>query len=166
MAKLAVDRIVEREGREAPCRTHEIPLGLSATEEDLEAPDTIGDATRALLAHRYGHAARDVLALAAEDERLAQPISPELPDLMAEVVIAVRKEQALTVTDVLMRRTRLALLDAPRMCAPDAIEPRRVAEVMAGELGWDPARVDAEVAVWHKEAAAEGFAPSLEPAAA
>ena len=28
MAKLAVDRIVEREGREAPCRTHEIPLGM------------------------------------------------------------------------------------------------------------------------------------------
>jgi len=27
MAKLAVDRIVERDGREAPCRTHEIPLG-------------------------------------------------------------------------------------------------------------------------------------------
>src|SRR5262249_28728036 len=27
MAKMAVDRIVEREGREAPCRTHEIPLG-------------------------------------------------------------------------------------------------------------------------------------------
>ena len=46
----------------------------------------ISDETRALLAHRYGHAARDVLALAAEDERLAQPISPDLPDLMAEVV--------------------------------------------------------------------------------
>ena len=61
----------------------------------------ISDETRALLAHRYGHAARDVLALAAEDERLAQPISPDLPDLMAEVVIAVRKEQALTVADVL-----------------------------------------------------------------
>jgi len=27
MAKLAVDRLVEREAREAPCRTHEIPLG-------------------------------------------------------------------------------------------------------------------------------------------
>ncbi len=27
MAKLAVDRIVEREGREAPCRTQEIPIG-------------------------------------------------------------------------------------------------------------------------------------------
>ena len=101
MAKLAVDRIVEREGRDAPCRTHEIPLGLSATEEDLGTSAMISDDTRALLAHRYGHAARDVLALAAEDERLAQPISPDLPDLMAEVVIAVRKEQALSVTDVL-----------------------------------------------------------------
>jgi len=166
MAKLAVDRVVEREGRDAPCRTHEIPLGLSATEEDLEAPDSVSDATRALLAHRYGHAARDVLALAAEDERLAQPISPELPDLMAEVVIATRKEQALTVADVLMRRTRLAILDARRMCAAEAIEPRRVAEVMAGELGWDPARVDAEVAAWHEEAAAEGFAPARAAATA
>ena len=166
MAKMAVDRIVEREGREAPCRTHEIPLGLSATEEDLGTSAMISDETRALLAHRYGHAARDVLALAAEDERLAQPISPDLPDLMAEVVIAVRKEQALSVTDVLMRRTRLALLDAPRMCAPDAIEPRRIAELMGEELGWDAARVDAAVANWQEEAAAEGFAPSVEPAPA
>jgi glycerol-3-phosphate dehydrogenase len=163
MAKMAVDRIVEREGREAPCRTHEIPLGLSATPEDLGDSAVISDETRALLAHRYGHAARDVLALAAEDERLAQPISPDRPDLMAEVVIAVRKEQALSVADVFMRRTRLALLDAPRLCAPDAVEPRRVAEVMAGDLGWDSARIDAEVAAWHEEAAAEGFAPSVEP---
>ncbi len=29
MAKLAVDRLVEREGRTAPCRTHEIPLGAA-----------------------------------------------------------------------------------------------------------------------------------------
>ncbi len=29
MAKLAVDRIVERDGRTAPCRTHEIPLGAA-----------------------------------------------------------------------------------------------------------------------------------------
>ena len=37
MAKLAVDRIVEREGREAPCRTHEIPLGQP------EDPDALPD---------------------------------------------------------------------------------------------------------------------------
>ena len=27
MAKMAVDRLVEREARTAPCRTHEVPLG-------------------------------------------------------------------------------------------------------------------------------------------
>jgi hypothetical protein len=37
---------------------------------------------------------------------------------------------------------------------------------MAGELGWDPARVDAEVAAWHEEAAAEGFAPARAAATA
>mgnify|MGYP003291360782 CR=1 FL=1 len=35
MAKLAVDRIVERDGRDAPCRTHEIPLGMAVEESDL-----------------------------------------------------------------------------------------------------------------------------------
>ncbi len=38
MAKQVVDRMVEREGREAPCRTAEIPLGMPATEEDLQPP--------------------------------------------------------------------------------------------------------------------------------
>src|SRR5207302_4790073 len=36
LAKLAVDRIVERDGREAPCRTHEIPLGEPTDPERLE----------------------------------------------------------------------------------------------------------------------------------
>ena len=36
MAEQAVDRIVEREGREAPCRTDDIPLGMPARDEDLE----------------------------------------------------------------------------------------------------------------------------------
>ena len=35
MAKLAVDRIVEREGRDAPCRTHEIPLGMAVEPDAL-----------------------------------------------------------------------------------------------------------------------------------
>src|SRR6201999_2100956 len=34
MAKLTVDRLVEREGREAPCRTAEIPLGMEARPAD------------------------------------------------------------------------------------------------------------------------------------
>jgi glycerol-3-phosphate dehydrogenase len=155
MAKLAVDRIVEREAREAPCRTQELPLGMPAGEEDLRGAED--DATRALLGHRYGHAAGQVLALVRERPELGARISPDLPDLLAEAVQAVRVEQAHTVADVLLRRTRLGLLDARGLCAPDAEGPRRVAEAMAGELGWDGTRVAAELAAWRETAEAEGI---------
>jgi glycerol-3-phosphate dehydrogenase len=36
MAKLVVDRLVERDARDAPCRTHEIPLGQAIAPEELE----------------------------------------------------------------------------------------------------------------------------------
>ena len=147
MAKMAVDRIVEREGREAPCRTHEIPLGQPAEPEDL--PDVVGvdDASLALLAHRYGYAARGVLALADEQPALARRIVPDLPDLLAEAPFSVRHEQAASLADVLLRRTRLGLLDARSLVDPGG-RARRGAEAMAPELGWDAARVDQEVERW------------------
>lgn len=154
MAKMAVDRIVEREAREAPCRTHEIPLGMPARDEDLEGLDP---ETRALLAGRYGHAATQVLALVRERPELGERISPDLPDLVAEAVQAVRAEQALTVADVLLRRTRLGLLDARNLCRPDAEGPRKVAEAMGAELGWDETRIAAELAAWRETAEAEGI---------
>jgi glycerol-3-phosphate dehydrogenase len=157
MAKMAVDRIVEREGREAPCRTHEIPLGQPAEPEDL--PDVVGvdDDSLALLAHRYGYAARGVLAMADEQPELARRIVPGLPDLLAEAPFSVRHEQAASVADVLLRRTRLGLLDGRSLVEPDG-PARTVAEAMAPELGWDPARVDAEVERWFEVARAEGIA--------
>src|SRR3954452_12829818 len=98
MAKMAVDRMVEREGRDAPCRTHEIPLGMPATDEDLAPPaglseDALPSGWRERLAFRYGHAARSVLALAAERPKLARPIVEGDPDLLAEAAIAARVEQ-------------------------------------------------------------------------
>jgi hypothetical protein len=38
--------------------------------------------------------------------------------------------------------------------------PRKVARVLGGELGWDDARIDGELARWQDEAAAEGIALS------
>jgi glycerol-3-phosphate dehydrogenase len=157
MAKLAVDRIVEREGREAPCRTHEIPLGQAAGADDLPAVDGVEEASREMLAGRYGYAALNVLRLAEERAELRHRIVPDLPDLLAEVVIAVRDEQAFSLGDVLLRRTRLGLLDARSLVGADADAPRAVADAMAGELGWDAARVDAELDAWREVAAAEGI---------
>ncbi len=39
MAKQVVDRMVEREGRVAPCRTDDIPLGMAASDHELDPPD-------------------------------------------------------------------------------------------------------------------------------
>jgi hypothetical protein len=63
------------------------------------------------------------------------------------------------VADVLLRRTRLGLLDARRLCETDAEGPPAVARAMAGELGWDAARMEREVEAWREVARAEGLVP-------
>jgi glycerol-3-phosphate dehydrogenase len=157
MAKMVVDRVVERDGREAPCRTHEIPLGQPAEPDDLSAVEGVQEDTTALFAHRYGHAAREVLDLAASDPRLARRVTPDMPDLVAEAPFAVRNEQARTLSDVLLRRTRLGLLDVPALVGADAEAPRVLAEAMGEELGWDAAQRERELAAWQEMAAAEGI---------
>jgi glycerol-3-phosphate dehydrogenase len=159
MAKMVVDRLVEREARDAPCRTAEIPLGQAVAVEELPLADGVSEPARAALAARYGYGAHEVLALIAERAELAQPIVPGLPDLMAEVVIAARREQARSVGDVLLRRTRLGLIAARELCGgPDASSSvERVARVMAGELGWDARRTLAEAGSFMEEARLEGI---------
>jgi glycerol-3-phosphate dehydrogenase len=158
MAKQVVDRLVERDGLEAPCRTEEIPLGLPIEPRSLPYVPGVDEASRRLLAERYGYAARDVLLTAGDGPGLAQRIVPRLPDLLAEARFAGEREQALTVGDVLLRRTRLGLLDACVLTAAEAGAPRAVASALAAHHGWDAARIEREVAAWYEEAGAEGIA--------
>jgi glycerol-3-phosphate dehydrogenase len=158
MAKQTVDRLVEREGREAPCHTAEIPLGMEARPEDLEAPEGVGEDSVSQLAFRYGHAARAVLDLAWKDGGLAAPIVAGRPDLLAEAVIAARLEQARSVADVLLRRTRLGVLAAPELRTAEAARP--VAEAIGAELGWSRRRVKREAEAWPAAAAAAGVDPA------
>ena len=146
MAKQTVDRLVERAGREAPCHTAEIPLGMQARPDDLQAPDGVSEESVSQLAFRYGHAARAVLDLAWKDPKLATPIVPGRPDLLAEAAIAARREQARSVADVLLRRARLGLLAKPQLRNADAVRP--VAEVLGEELGWSRRQVKREAEVW------------------
>jgi len=166
MAKLAVDRIVEREGREAPCRTHEIQLGMPAEPESLPEAPGVDEESRAHLAGRYGHAANLVMRLAAAEPALARRISPDLPDIAAEAAFAADHEQAHTVADVLLRRTRLGLLDARPLCEPGSEGARAAALALGGQLGWDDERVERELADWVEEARAEGLVPEGVRAAA
>jgi glycerol-3-phosphate dehydrogenase len=158
MAKQTVDRLVEREGREAPCHTDEIPLGMEAGPGDLEAPAGVGEESLDQLAFRYGHAARRVLAIAREDPKLARPIVPGRPDLLAEAVLAARHEQARSVADVLLRRTRLGLLAAPQLRTAKAVRP--VADALGAELGWGRRQRSREAEAWLAVAAEEGTDPA------
>ena len=137
MAKLAVDRLVERDGRTAPCRTHEIPLGQPVDPGELLRVEGVTDDAYEALAGRYGYAAERVLKTASERGELAQPIIEGLPDLLAEAPHAAREEQARTVGDVLLRRTRLGLLAGRALTAPDdpGTAPRRAGARRRARLG-------------------------------
>jgi glycerol-3-phosphate dehydrogenase len=122
--------------------------------EELPRVEGVPEESYSALAGRYGHAAHDVLALAAERGELAQPVIAGLPDLLAEVALAARHEQARGIGDVLLRRTRLGLLAAGELSGDPV---RRVAEVLARELAWNPARMAGEVERFAEEARAEGL---------
>jgi glycerol-3-phosphate dehydrogenase len=156
MAKMTVDRLALRDASDAPCRTQEIPLGQAISADELPRVEGVPEQSYEALAARYGHAAHQVLALAAERGELAQPLVEGLPDLLAEAVLAARSEQARGVADVLLRRTRLGLLAARRLATDDG-PVARVADVLAGELGWDRERTSAEIERFREEARAEGL---------
>ncbi len=156
MAKMTVDRLALRDASDAPCRTQEIPLGQAIDAQELPRVEGVPEHSYAALAARYGHAAHQVLALAAERGELAQPVVEGLPDLLAEAVLAARQEQARGISDVLLRRTRLGLLAARELAAEEG-PVARVADVLAGELGWDRARTSAEIERFREEARVEGL---------
>jgi len=159
MAKMAVDRLVERDARDAPCRTHEIPLGQAVEADELPRVEGVAEAAYAALAGRYGYTSHAVLAIAAERAELAQPIVEGLPDLLAEAVYAARSEQARSLGDILLRRTRLGLLAARSVSDP--VTARRVAAAVAPELGWDEGHIAAELDRFAQEAEAEGIVGAL-----
>lgn len=81
--------------------------------------------------HHYGSDRVEINKLIKEDESLGEQLHNRLPYLKAEVVWGVRNEMAMTVEDVLSRRTRSLLLDAK---ASIEMAPE-VAKLMAEEMG-------------------------------
>jgi glycerol-3-phosphate dehydrogenase len=151
MAKDVVDRIVDRDGRRARCRTDEIPLtGIRPLEqvraEVLAAAAGLGLDERVAdgLVRQHGERAHEVLSLVAGDPDLGRVLSPSAPHLAAEVVHAARAEGAVTLDDVLARRMRLSLRakDAGLPAAPLA------ARLLAAETGRDDAWAVAQVAAY------------------
>ncbi len=106
----------------------------------IPAVQACGPLVAAQLVARHGTEAPAVVSLGAELD-LLRPLAPGRAFLEAEVAWAARQELALTLDDVLARRTRLAqeLPDRGAAIAP------RVAEILGAELGWGEARRSLEV---------------------
>ena len=142
MAAQTVDAAFGRDvARVRPSRTAELALVGAASTGELEslvsliASETDLDPGRAeRLVARHGSEAAEVVRLGQELD-LLRPLGPDIAHLEVEVVYAVRVEAALSLDDVLARRTRLALELADRGAAIVG----RVAELMAAELGWSSA---------------------------
>lgn len=89
----------------------------------------------------YGSDRIKIMDLINKNPVLGEKLHENLPFLKVEVVWAVRNEMARTVEDVLARRVRALFLDARA-----SIEMANdVAEIMAGELGYDKKWVDYQV---------------------
>jgi glycerol-3-phosphate dehydrogenase len=90
---------------------------------------------------RFGGLVDEVLELIAARPELGHPLPGGEDYLSAEVVYAVTHEGARHLDDVLCRRTRLSIETFDR----GTRAARPAAELMAGELGWDSARLEEEV---------------------
>lgn len=131
-------RIEKRLGRKrhtSPTRTALMPGAPAGSVEAYRA----GYLSRTRLDHRsaarlvdvYGTAAESIEALTNDIPELAIVVDPETGAIAAEIVYAVKAEGAVTLDDILVRRTTIALnRDVGLACAPRAVE------VLVAHAGW------------------------------
>jgi glycerol-3-phosphate dehydrogenase len=103
------------------------------------------------LISRFGTEATEIEALIAADPALGEPLVDGLSYVRAEVVFAARHEMALTIDDVLSRRTRARLQD--RLASLNAVDD--VAQLLGRELGWTDEQRHQQVAAYRDSVAHE-----------
>jgi glycerol-3-phosphate dehydrogenase len=94
----------------------------------------LAEQTARHLSQKFGTNATKVVELAKNDPNLAGPIVPGFAPLRAEVAYCARNEMAVTIEDILTRRTGLQFLSW--RAAISAAAP--TAAILARELGWSP----------------------------
>lgn len=101
------------------------------------------------LADTYGMCAMDIAARVKAAPELAEPLVPGRPEILAQVDWAVEMEMAGRVSDVMTRRTQLYYRDLDQGLGAT----QKVAERMAGMLGWSAERTASEVEAYREEVA-------------
>lgn len=74
----------------------------------IASENNLSEATVQHLLDRYGSLISEILEIVAADESMAERLIPDLPYIKAEILHAASHEGALSVEDVLLRRTRIS----------------------------------------------------------
>jgi glycerol-3-phosphate dehydrogenase len=94
----------------------------------------------------YGSRICELLGLVDNDPSLNERICSKSPDILAQVVLAVKSEFALTVSDFMMRRVPIAFNDCQGLDCVD-----QVASKMGQLLGWGKEKTESEVIIYKQE---------------
>ena len=92
----------------------------------------------------YGRGYARIVELAGKVAGGAERLCPQNPDIVAELHAAVHDEMAVSLQDVLLRRTGIGTSACQGLDCAESIAQR-----MAHLAGWSPRRLDAELDAYH-----------------
>ena len=119
------------------CKTADHPLSNAVGEASG------ADAER--LVKRYGEGYSTIQKFIAEDATLAEPVTPSLPFTKAELLYACWGEMAITLEDLLWRRTRIGWTPGQGVdIAPE------IAQFLGEKNNWNDTRIVAEVETYRE----------------
>ncbi len=154
MGKDVIDRaVIELRAITAESVTEKLPLvgadGYFALVQQIELLSTTSGLDATTISHllnRYGSLISEVLELVAEDPKLAEKVDKDLLYIKAEILYAATHEGALSVDDVISRRTRIAFeaRDHGVHLAAD------IAAIISPVLGWSAKERKASVVAYEE----------------
>ncbi|HEX6644881.1 MAG TPA: glycerol-3-phosphate dehydrogenase/oxidase [Gemmatimonadales bacterium] len=157
MAAEVVDLVARRLGRrlpQAPTDVEPLPGGETGDVESFRRRGAELGLPAAVVDHvvrHYGTEAAGIFNLGVADRALFERLHPAHPALEAEVVHAARREFAVMVEDVLVRRVHLYFETRDRGLRA----AERTAELLGRELGWPAERMRDEAARYRAFVASE-----------
>ncbi len=95
----------------------------------------------------FGSESAAVLNLALADPKLAEPVVPGHPAIRAELIHSMRREMAITLSDLLIRRTHI-FFEVVGHAVPEA---SAIVDLAGEELGWDAGRKASELSAYLQE---------------
>ncbi len=147
IAEETVNRLAPSLNVPRHCKTDMRPLPnaageVSNTDQNQELQSNL-DMER--LIKRYGEGYRAIQDFISKDATLVEPITPSLPFTKAELLYACWGEMAMTLDDILWRRTRIGWTLGQGLDIAS-----QIAQFLGEKNNWNQAKITAEVEAYHE----------------